>query len=182
VNIWAPNLPAAWRAPSIRTRYIAGMTRYLRIAAAGFFALLTLALIGLWVRSYSRCDLIHSPSIGLNSFTVASNYGVFSFGADSHDLPNASTQWDFLTGPRRPPLKLVLSNGRSPGLLTRLGFIFLHNSALTMLSVPYWFLIASSCALAAVLGLKRPWRFTVRGLLIATTLLAVALGLGVALN
>jgi hypothetical protein len=43
-------------APSIRTRYIAGMTRYLLIAGGIYFLLLAVALIGLWIRGYSLHD------------------------------------------------------------------------------------------------------------------------------
>jgi hypothetical protein len=155
------------------------MTRYLRIAGAVMFALLAWVMTVLWVRSYSRCDLVHSPSVGLRSFSAASNDGVFSCAAYPHDSPNASTQWHVESEQRMPPLRLVYSDGSKGSFITRLGFVFIHNSALTAVSIPHWSLVVSSFALAAALGLKRLWRFTVRGLLIATTILATALGLAV---
>ncbi len=47
------------------------------------------------------------------------------------------------------------------------------------LYLPHWFVAASSFGLAALFAFKRNWRFTIRTLLIATTLIAAALGLGV---
>ena len=44
-----------------------------------------------------------------------------------------------------------------------------------VIRVPYWFLLVGSSLMAAVPWL--PWRFTLRTLLIATTLVAVVLGL-----
>jgi hypothetical protein len=155
------------------------MTRYLRIAGAVMFALLAWAMIVPWVRSYSRCDLVHSPSVGLHSFSAASNFGIFSCAAYPHNSPSASTQWHFESEQLKPPLRLVYSDGSSENPFTRLGFVFIHNSALTAVSVPHWFLIVSSFALAAVFAFKKSWRFNTRGLLIATTALAVVLGLGI---
>lgn len=45
------------------------MARYLRFAAAGFFALLAVALIGVWVRSYYRVDVATAP--------LGRTYGVY---------------------------------------------------------------------------------------------------------
>jgi hypothetical protein len=45
--------------------------------------------------------------------------------------------------------------------------------------LPYWFLALSSLALAALLAFKPVTRFTVRGLLITTTLVAAVLGAAV---
>ena len=47
------------------------------------------------------------------------------------------------------------------------------------LLAPHWFLVASSLAIAILLAFKPITRFTVRGLLITTTLLAAFLGLAV---
>ena len=48
-----------------------------------------------------------------------------------------------------------------------------------VITIPTWSLIAMSAALAALFVFKGTWRFTIRTLLIATTLVAAALGLGV---
>jgi hypothetical protein len=43
--------------------------------------------------------------------------------------------------------------------------------------VPLWFLVLTSGSLATLFRLKWPWRFTLRSLFIATTFLAVVLGM-----
>lgn len=49
-------------------------------------------------------------------------------------------------------------------------------------STPLWFLSVTTGAAGALLWLKRPYRFTLRGVLIATTFVAIVLGIGVALS
>jgi hypothetical protein len=63
---------------------------------------------------------------------------------------------------------------------TYLGFgIARHVFGDVELFLPHWFLMLVSAWLATVFAFKRTWRFTIRTLLIATTLIAAALGLGV---
>jgi hypothetical protein len=45
------------------------------------------------------------------------------------------------------------------------------------LVLPYWFLVLASGSLAMLFYLRWPWRFTLRGLFVATTFFAVALGM-----
>jgi hypothetical protein len=163
-------------APSIRTRYISGMTRYLRIAAAGFFVLLTLALTGLWIRSYTWRDtaiMLAGKNINLGAGSVN---GVVMVVAH-RDAPHLDRKDRFY----------VTSHGVEPEYdrvdlsdFGVLGFSFNREAYIESrgfyVSFPYGFLAASSFALAAIFAVKKSWRFTTRSLLIATTLLALGLG------
>jgi hypothetical protein len=171
--------PAEWSAPSIRTRYTAGMTRYLRIAAAGFFLLLAIALIALWIRSYTWQDEATAWLGQGQSGTAASVRGVVLIvtirDTDQLDGPTGVR----LTSRRvTPPFKSMIFS--DSGLL---GFWGESGSFLTLSGVnatlPYWFFVGLALAFAALFTFKKSWRFSIRSILIATTLLAVALGLGV---
>jgi hypothetical protein len=148
------------------------MTRYLQIAAAVTFALLAWAFIGLWVRSYYLGDtaegLIANWRTGFHSTRGVVIFGVVN--GDKYPLPD---DWSVNSFPIAQDLRWKKR--------TTLGFaIDRHVSdGWWYLYLPHWFLAASSFTLAALFAFKRTWRFTTRGLLIATTLLAVALGLGV---
>lgn len=49
-----------------------------------------------------------------------------------------------------------------------------------LLAVPFWFLTLLTAAAGTLLWMQRPYRFTLRGALVVTTLVAVVLGMGVA--
>jgi hypothetical protein len=143
------------------------MARYLRIAAAVTFALLACAVIGLWVRSYWRLQILETQS-GLHAAQISSVEGHVAIAR---------------LGPGtrigQPYLSVVAGDSadwRREGVL---GFANYEDGSITALILPHWFLAASSLALAVLFACKRTWRFTIRTLLIATTLIAGALGLGV---
>jgi hypothetical protein len=63
-----------------------------------------------------------------------------------------------------------------------LGFYLERTPRLLRLDVPFWFIVLISLALAAAPWLRTRWRFSLRTLLLATTLVAVVLGLVVAMR
>ncbi len=151
------------------------MPRPLRYAPAVAFALLALALVGLWVRSNYYLDRLRMP-LGGNSTAGCSSYdGVIGCGWGD-DPPYAARDWFFVSilasetsrwDNMRPKESLGFSAWWDGGLL---GYGF---------SLPHWFLALSALVLATLLAFKPITRFTVRGLLITTTLLAAVLGLAV---
>jgi hypothetical protein len=50
------------------------------------------------------------------------------------------------------------------------------------IAIPFWFLTLLTAAAGTLLWMQRPYRFTLRGALVATTFIAVVLGTGVALS
>jgi hypothetical protein len=155
------------------------MRRRLRFAPAIAFAMLALAFLVLWVRSYTYSDGVAGPIDKYHTAGFDSCYGLIK--GNLSKWPQGSRpfdRWFFASRAaaidrdgteewrKFTPLDLGLYLDTRPND----GFGF---------SLPHWFLVISSFALAALLAFKPITRFTVRGLLIATTLLAAALGLAV---
>jgi hypothetical protein len=150
------------------------MTRYFRIAAAGFFVLLTVALIGLWVRSYWWRDTVIGPSGETHVIAWGSHHGRIAYESMKRS-PSSKWAWTLNSYPTYAnPGTWNWQNGTLFGA----GFGLSATPEWFRASVSYWLLTGVSASLATVLASKRTWRFSVRSILIATTLLAVALGLG----
>jgi hypothetical protein len=126
-------------------------------------------LIVLWVRSYWRIDALFGLGSARQYFAVGSEDGVVSVTGNPNLLSLFSaTNWqlqDFLPGPKPAPSRI-------------LGFHYKTSQRQgTRLRLPIWFLVIIAATAATA-----PWirRFSLRTLLIATTLVAVVLGLIVA--
>lgn len=54
-------------------------SHYLRVVLSGFFGVMTVIMVGLWVRSYSRMDVIAMPNWnwGAGGFFLISHRGTF---------------------------------------------------------------------------------------------------------
>jgi hypothetical protein len=151
--------------------------RKLRIAWSVVWGLACVLLIVLWVRSYWWCDIVsHRPSITI-AFRLLSDEGQVSFFDCSESLPwlgepppiGWSTEKKWYAGygsdvSDNSPLKKVFRGFARNGTYGK--------------QVPDWFLVVVVAGLGAAPWLSRwPWRFSLRTLLIATTLIAVVLGL-----
>jgi hypothetical protein len=137
-----------------------------------------LLLIVLWVRSYWWGD-----SLTVNQSNT-SYFGLVSMSTDTIFVSSRGRVggiWNGASGLLTPSWKFtggpITVEDDEPGIL---GFSF-TNAPLGLgrnFSVPYWFLVVISAAIGGVSWL--PWwpnRFSLRTLLIATTLVAVVLGL-----
>jgi hypothetical protein len=120
-------------------------------------------LIVLWVRSRYTYDGINGPLPG-SGFLIMSRSG--GLGIAIHREKWAGGWTLFALRPREVKLPYH----------TVLGFVeYMEDSQVYRLRLPYWCLILISVAFAAVPWIH--WRFSLRTLLIATTLVAVVLGL-----
>jgi hypothetical protein len=147
------------------------MLRYLRIAWTVFCGIACVLLIVLWVRSYWWMDSLTfkfpawQSGIQMNSIQSTTEIGIRDYGFDenlftvTHEriISRSEIQDDF---------------GR---VLDTRWFHVLGGKGDTLVIVPNWFLMLISIAFAAVPWIR--WRFSLRTLLIATTLIAVVLGL-----
>jgi hypothetical protein len=146
------------------------MLNYLRIAVAILSLTACGLLIALWVRSYWWDDVIGGPILWPGGCSLASTRGrLLLSGIEPHD---PITTWEFLS-----------INASSPYAIPKdfFGPVFALNLATedgAYIHVPHWFPAAIAAAVTIILA-KR-WRFSLRALLIATTLVAVVLGLIVA--
>ena len=136
----------------------ATITRSIRIAFSAFCGLVAILLAVLWVRSYWRCDAIRSPNHSataiLGRLMIDKQYAIES-----------------------------LSNEFSPQLNNDVGYSSFPVNGITItdlerggIALPLWMptLLFSTLSLAPWLSLKR---YSLRTLLIATTLVAVILGI-----
>jgi hypothetical protein len=135
--------------------------RYLRIAWSVMWAILCLLLVALWVRSYWRHDFI--CFYGRTNIGIESQQGnllpfVQQFGG-------AEGKWKFNSTPSDPASPTF----RHPA--------FTWNNQLPsyfFTAIPHWFISVCAAVFAAVPWIR--WRYRLRTLLIAMTLVAVALG------
>jgi hypothetical protein len=124
------------------------MLRRLLNIASIVCRVLCVALMVMWVRSKWRDD---SVDLTANAyvFSVAGVVGYISWGGSPMPKPNSSF----------------------------LGFYFWTSPPKSECRVPYWFLVLTTGLLAMAFQLRWPPRFTLRTLFIATTFLAVVLGM-----
>jgi hypothetical protein len=131
------------------------------------------ALMGMWVRSYRAMDVFSGPiTKGQMSLSITSNEGRLSFHRGSIGSQNSS-----LNMPWSVESYANVSMQRG----TRFGFD-IDFSLGVFVNIPYWFLVLTTGSLAMIFQLRWPLRFTLRNLFIATTFLAVVLGMSVWLD
>jgi hypothetical protein len=145
------------------------MLRYLRFAAAIAFALLAVAFVALWVRSYYRFNDV-SGRLGGRLYGMATLGGAMRLYLADPSLRPQQQEWRWASHE-------VVRLG--PNMRRDLRFPTEWSGRMQGLQLPFWFLALSSLALATLIAFKPITSFTVRGLLIATTLFAAVLGLAV---
>ena len=154
------------------------LIRWLRIAVTAVCVVVCVGLIGLWVRSYRWMDVVQEPTSTLRSRGVISVQGcIYWLDAPYHKGP------DFLSfpvneGTRQNPVTW-------PKKIWHRWFGFGFARAVETagekwgISIPHWFLLTlfAACASASWLPwYKLRWRFSLRTMLIVTTLVAMTLG------
>jgi hypothetical protein len=147
------------------------MLKYLRIAVTALSLTACVLLIALWVRSYSRLETISFRGRGANSVSIIKgslliNAARLTFIVDDDSAIGIKTYSN-----RKP-----LAGGRifisSMQPISHLNYVLRGGW-----KFPIWLLVAALVVVAALPWL--PWwsrRFSLRTLLIATTLIAVGLG------
>jgi hypothetical protein len=139
--------------------------RKLRIAWSVVWGIAAVLLVVLWVRSYWWADYVQP----WQKHTVVSLRG--KLFVDNHivlSIPSSSV-------PGGVPTGLVETNRFFAYSLATKQFSFFPQKS--GLAIPYWLIAALIVGLAATPWLR--WRFSLRTLLIATTLLAAALAVWV---
>jgi hypothetical protein len=142
------------------------MLRRLRIAAPVFFAVLAVAFVALWVRSYWALDFFSKMSRQKIQTTLGSETGVIYFAKFDATVAykgsvNSTTSHGWLFVHRTP-------------IRDRGGFDWIREPCSFYFTLPYWSLAAASTLIGGVPWIK--WRFTVRAMLIAVTLIGLVLG------
>jgi hypothetical protein len=165
------------------------MLRRLLNIASIVCLILCVALMGMWVRSYSRSDHLSGRISETRMFVVVlesgrtlwrleSGHTLGRYESPTRNEPRPDWAWTTSSYPIGS-FEIPRVHG---GWSTRFGFV-MKSDAISMqetissLVMPYWFLVLVSGSLAMLFQLRWPWRFTLRSLFIATTFLAIVLGL-----
>jgi hypothetical protein len=154
--------------------------RKLRIAWTVFCGIACVLLVVLWVRSYVTTDTLNVRN-QQHSFNCVSAYGEAGVGvSDTEWWPWPPSKMILLRSP--PTVNSWEPDGRHPWL-SILGFrlrnylINVPGNTVFQFAFPYWFAVVSSTMFAALPWIRWSKRFSLRTLLLATTLIAVVLGL-----
>jgi len=150
---------------------MAGMRyRKLRIAWSVAWGVACLLLIVLWVRSYSTYDDLMVHLLGLSGFGVGSLRGQVQLGAFGHR--DFSGTWLIQHVPIRYKNEWLQELSLHRAFV---GVRLLHpQNSDWIIVIPHWFLTIL-CTVSGASPWFR-WRFSLRTLLIAMTLIAVGLG------
>ena len=138
--------------------------RKLRIAWSVAWGMVAVLLCVLWVRSQWRVDVIGGPITADWSVGFLSYPGASGLGFEKRSLIPTWTMANDTT------VRWLLLNGDLYSSPLWGGVIWRNGSYVA----PDWFLISIAFCLAALPWIR--WRFSLRTLLIATTLVAVGLG------
>jgi hypothetical protein len=157
------------------------LRRLLNIASVVCLAL-CVALIGMWVRSYYDWDALHGYFAFNHMIRMESRSGRFLLASQIYDSMDRVTEEEREKGCVITHLPIANQNlfafPRPVEWGNSWGFWANYNSWTTpTLTVPYWFLVLILGAMAMACRLKWPPQFTLRSLFIATTFLAVVLGM-----
>jgi hypothetical protein len=161
------------------------MIRYARYAVAALFVLLAVAFAALWVRSYWWMDYRIRVIGGPLGLFVHSQQGQLRFFTFRHTpLPVSNRRPGAFDDLFRETFALPNSPHRIPAQWRArrevLGeFQWTHYPDGERFVVPHWFPTASSLGFASLFAFKRPWRYRLRTIIVATTLIAGLLGLAV---
>ena len=130
-------------------------------------------LIALWVRSYYHYDqLIYANGVdwAVSSSSTQGHWIVYNYNSD-HSVALFESGWLARTF----PIEKLPKQPVPPGLFR---MFQLRPNEFVM---PYWFPVMLTCILATVLGIRRPYRFRLRTMLVATAIIAAWFGLIISL-
>ena len=144
------------------------MLRYVRYAAAGFFALLAIAFVALWIRSHTIFDIVEYPASRKFALAIGTREGCFFCGGHGGSVPPRMIHESGMvgTGPTLIRPKSLLGFSRQS--FDKSGFV----------TVPLWLIAVILTAAAYLGGIKRAWTFSPRESLVFAGFLAFMLTLG----
>jgi hypothetical protein len=158
------------------------MLRYLRIAVTALSLTVCVLLVALWVRSYRWRDCayirITDGAAQHTYYDASSNRGGVTILAATYPTPLPTTGYRLKGMGRHSAGRWP--NGPMTPQFSRMGFAAFRDGVrmLRYLTVPHWFLVSIFGGLTVGPWIRHlPWRFSLRTLLIATTLVAVVLGI-----
>lgn len=166
-------------------RYTTCMARKLRIAAAVFTGAMTLALCLLWMRSYSVVTNIQAYLTPNRTFQCTLKPGGLYFRSYRLEPPIADEWLSIVQNIPKQDRRFARWSGAAPGQSAPPNFQLERRPfglpGEIVIRFPFWFAAFISGGLVA-LTCNDVRRFSLRTMLLATTLVAVVLGVGVRLS
>ena len=150
--------------------------RYLRIAWTVFCGIACVLLIVLWVRSYKTTDFVQYGLSKSGAVIGISVFGRLWIDFDS-SFPVANAEYTPFALDRTTIGELYFERNTWDFSGEVLGFRWTSGNGYWQLTIPDWATLLLTISLAALPWLRWPKQFSLRTLLIATTLVAVVLGL-----
>jgi hypothetical protein len=157
--------------------------RAVRIAAALGFVLMCCASTILWIRSYRSFDQILGGCAGycFGAYSLRGELHVVAFDpnaelSDPEDLMEVTPSFTWYIRPAGEWRGRIFDETDGAGALSDLGFGWRFGWTGFHLTFPHWSLATGFAALAAIF--TRRWQFSLFTLLVAMTLIAVMLGIG----
>jgi hypothetical protein len=147
--------------------------RMRRIAWSVAWGVVAVLLCVLWVRSYSRDESLYVRLSNKHIFMIASLRGELSAARSLYNPDAFLEPWQIRSRVMSQPAR----NNRLqdlPWYHGVIGFGYTDSVSIQAVGVPYWFVLTMSALLC---WSSHKFHFCLRTLLIATTLVAVALGL-----
>src|SRR3954469_18702251 len=151
--------------------------RYLRIVFSAFCGVACVLLVVLWVRSYWRSDVIWCQYSASHAAVCGSRHG--SLWAFRIAVAAVGLAWEMEGTETASEDDFWADIEQAHEYRGIFGFGIFETRRYRQLWAPYWFPILLFIALAAAPWTRWSRRFSLRTLLIATTLVAVLLGLTV---
>ena len=153
--------------------------RKLRIAWSVAWSIVAVLLIALWVRSYSKWDQLSGEAIDNTWILARSLHGEIALcGGYDAVSPLVPLDWSTHSNLQVRDQFVTADNGSIGTSLEgrgTLGFCLIAGNSSLNVFFPHWFPPVLVLAIAAIPWLR--WRFSLRTLLIATTLVALVLGI-----
>jgi hypothetical protein len=146
------------------------MLRYLRIVVSALSLMACVLLVAFWVRSYRSTETAAGRLIAPYGFGVNSQCGRLNFMVFEDGKLGIKRRWGLSCEPVGDEC-------------VRFGPTWFFGPLVAgtwLVVIPHWFLALVAAALAGLPWLK--WRFSLRTLLIAMTIVAVILGIVAAFN
>jgi hypothetical protein len=145
--------------------------RYLRIAFSATCLIACVLLIALWVRSYWRYDQVSGPLTNPSLLVLRSSAGDLTIRAagDPYTRQSLGSDWLIKSGSQGINSQFWTDFART--------LVYFHRISNNGIVLPHWFPIVGFTVLAVAPWIKCSRRFSLRTLLIATTLVAAMLGL-----
>jgi hypothetical protein len=155
--------------------------RFLRITASAVCLLLCGLFVVLWVRSYFYGgDYLYWNIVKHRSVVIGSTHGWFVAYTELFRIdPSRGFRFGLVDEGSRGSFYLAIGWTDVVPLLSSFSYSPIRAAGFHALVISHWLLVLVTGTLAAVFGICRPYRlsFSLRTMFIATTLIAVLLGL-----